>query len=65
MKLPKRCFVRTIENKIQGKFEKIWLRFVGVAFLNFCSHRSHINENYKNEFVNNWKMCFLFQTLEK
>ncbi len=42
-KNPKRSFVRTIEKKIQEKFETFRLRFVGVAFWNFLSH---VNEKY-------------------
>ena len=38
-KNPKHSCVSTIRKNHQEKFENIRLRFVGVAFSNFCSHR--------------------------
>ncbi len=42
----KRSFVRTIRNKIQEKFEKFWLRFVGEIFAHIGSN---VNENEKKK----------------
>ncbi len=39
VKLPKLKFVRAISKTIQEKFQNCRLRFVGVAFWNFRSHR--------------------------
>ncbi len=43
-KNPQRNSVRAIRGTFQYKFEKRWLRFVGVAFLIFTLLGSHVNE---------------------